>query len=165
MRLRWGPNDEEGSEHMIDMKKYAMELQVVCNKTNCKCVDMAKSAQKCGVLIISYIFEVTSIDNPYFEPIINGLQYIQFPCKGYCMRPFPISLLAPMFTRRYFYYKGSLTHPPCAEGVQWIVQPEPLTISSVQVAQFRKLVGFDGFILSNTRPVQNTNNRDVIFYE
>ncbi|RZB40212.1 carbonic anhydrase 1, partial [Asbolus verrucosus] len=165
MRFRWGPNDEEGSEHMIDMRRYAMELQVTYNKCSCKCTDISKSTRTCSVVIISYIFEVTNVDNPYFEPIMYGLKFIQSPCKSYCMRPLPVSLIAPMFRRRYFSYIGSLTYPPCTEGVRWIIQPEPLTISSYQIRQFRKLIGFNGYILSNTRPVQNTNNRDVILYE
>lgn len=60
MRFRWGPNDEEGSEHMIDMRRYAMEMQVTYNKCSCKCTDMAKSTRTCSVVIISYIFEVIS---------------------------------------------------------------------------------------------------------
>ncbi|EEZ98483.1 carbonic anhydrase 1 isoform X1 [Tribolium castaneum] len=165
IRFRWGPNDEEGSEHMIDMRRYAMELQVTYNKCSCKCTDMAKSIKTCAVIIISYMFEVTDVDNPYLETIIQGLRHIQNPCCSYYIRPVPVSLLAPVFTRRYFSYIGSLTYPPCTEGVRWIIQPEPLAISSHQIRQFRRLMGFNGYILNNTRPVQNANNRDVIFYE
>ncbi|XP_063909705.1 carbonic anhydrase 1-like isoform X2 [Zophobas morio] len=165
MRFRWGPNDEEGSEHMIDMRRYAMELQVTFNKCSCRCTDISKSVRSCAVVIISYMFEITNADNPFLETIMYALRYIQTPCKSYSMKPLPISLIAPMFTRRYFSYLGSLTHPPCTEGVRWIIQPEPLSVSVYQVRQFRKLMGFCGPILTNTRPVQNANNRDVIFYE
>lgn len=110
-------------------------------------------------------FQVTEIDNHFLESIIHALKYIKKPYDCATITPFPPSLLIPAFSRRYFTYEGSLTYPPCTEGVKWIIQPEALTISSHQLSQFRKLIGFNGFILSNIRPVQNINNRTVHFYE
>ncbi len=37
-------------------------------------------------------------------------------------------------TDEFYHYEGSLTSPPCTEGVQWIVFHEPLYISEEQVA-------------------------------
>lgn len=38
---------------------------------------------------------------------------------------------------KLFYYKGSLTTPPCTEGVKWLVINDPLPISEEQVEMFR----------------------------
>ena len=62
-------------------------------------------------------------------------------------------LLPKDFT--YFNYSGSLTTPPCSEGVNWMVMATPLPISTAQVEQFTNI-----FPLS-TRPVQPLNGRVV----
>ena len=43
-------------------------------------------------------------------------------------------LLRIVKTDEFYHYEGSLTSPPCTEGVQWIVFHEPLYISEEQVA-------------------------------
>jgi len=55
----------------------------------------------------------------------------------------------------YFNYAGSLTTPPCSEGVNWMVMATPASISARQVKQFTDL-----FPLS-VRPVQPLNGRVV----
>jgi len=55
----------------------------------------------------------------------------------------------------YFNYLGSVTTPPCAEEVNWMVMATPNTISKKQVKQFTDL-----FPLS-VRPVQPLNGRVV----
>lgn len=60
--------------------------------------------------------------------------------------------------RHYYRYSGSLTTPPCSEGVKWIVLREPLQVSKVQVEQFLAAVGQQ----HNNRPVQPLNARLVL---
>lgn len=55
----------------------------------------------------------------------------------------------------YYDFAGSLTTPPCSEGVHWMVLKEPVTLSQKQIASFRKLIG------KNARPVQALNERVV----
>jgi carbonic anhydrase len=44
----------------------------------------------------------------------------------------------------YFTFPGSLTTPPCTEGVRWLVLETPLRISNKQVATFAKIWPYDG---------------------
>src|SRR3990167_5225503 len=60
--------------------------------------------------------------------------------------------------QRYFSYIGSLTTPPCTEGLQWIVLPEPITAAPEQISQIRQAAGG-----TNARPVQDMNAR-VLYY-
>ena len=58
--------------------------------------------------------------------------------------------------REYYRFNGSLTTPPCTEGVKWMVLKQPLTISKAQVEKFMHAVhGPDN------RPVQPLNARVV----
>lgn len=58
--------------------------------------------------------------------------------------------------RSHFVYAGSLTTPPCSEGVYWIVMKQPVTMSIEQVEQLKQAIGF-----ANNRPVQALNGRTI----
>jgi len=53
----------------------------------------------------------------------------------------------------YYTYMGSLTTPPCTEGVTWFVLKSPVDISAEQAAIFGRLYP------SNVRPIQAGNSR------
>jgi len=57
--------------------------------------------------------------------------------------------------RRYYQYMGSLTTPPCTEGVLWLVMKQPVGISREQLRLFTQLYSH------NARPVQPLNGRPV----
>ncbi len=57
---------------------------------------------------------------------------------------------------RYYRYQGSLTSPPCAEGVTWIVMTKACKVSKGQIAAIHHIVG------ENNRPVQALNGRTVL---
>jgi carbonic anhydrase len=57
--------------------------------------------------------------------------------------------------QHYYRYEGSLTTPPCSEGVQWIVMAELRQISSKQMATIVSLLH------DNNRPVQLIGKRQV----
>ena len=55
--------------------------------------------------------------------------------------------------RRYFTYMGSLTTPPCSEGVLWMVMQQPVPIANEQINVFSRLYPM------NARPVQSASGR------
>jgi carbonic anhydrase len=57
--------------------------------------------------------------------------------------------------RRYFTYMGSLTTPPCKEGVLWMVMKTPVAISPEQLAIFARLYPM------NARPIQPSHGRII----
>lgn len=56
----------------------------------------------------------------------------------------------------FFNYAGSLTTPPCSEGVRWFVLKKRITVSHQQVEEFSHFVHG-----ANARPVQALNDRTV----
>lgn len=58
-------------------------------------------------------------------------------------------------TRDYYHYNGSLTTPPCSEGVRWFVLEEPIEVSRAQIDRFKSVIG------ENARPTQELHERHV----
>ena len=58
--------------------------------------------------------------------------------------------------RGYYRYAGSLTAPPCTEGVDWIVLKQPLELSAAQLARYRSRFA------DNARAVQPLYRRVVL---
>jgi carbonic anhydrase len=56
----------------------------------------------------------------------------------------------------YYTYSGSLTTPPCTEGVTWYILKSTSTLSDEQLATIMKLYPHDN------RPTQKLNHREVL---
>jgi carbonic anhydrase len=57
--------------------------------------------------------------------------------------------------QRYYQFLGSLTTPPCTEGVLWMVLKQPVTLDRTQLKLFGQLFP------NNARPVQPVNGRPI----
>lgn len=66
--------------------------------------------------------------------------------------PLDLNALLPA-ERQYYTYMGSLTTPPCSEGVLWMVLKQPVPISPEQISVFARLYPM------NARPVQAASGR------
>lgn len=56
----------------------------------------------------------------------------------------------------YYHYQGSLTTPPCTEGVQWYVLKTPVEASAAQITEFAEMFP------NNFRPVQPLFDRNIV---
>lgn len=68
--------------------------------------------------------------------------------------PIDLDALLPA-ERSYFTYMGSLTTPPCSEGVLWMVMKTPVAISPEQIGIFARLYPM------NARPIQSSGGRMI----
>lgn len=57
--------------------------------------------------------------------------------------------------KSYYTYNGSLTTPPCSQGVKWIVLKNPITASQDQINSFTKIFQV------NARPTLDLNSRQI----
>lgn len=60
--------------------------------------------------------------------------------------------------KHYYRFNGSLTTPPCTEGVRWFVLKQPLTVSKEQIKKFHD----DTMHHNNNRPIQPLDARMII---
>jgi len=58
--------------------------------------------------------------------------------------------------KHYYTLTGSLTTPPCSEGVKWVILKQPVSISGEQLTQYQTVYSH------NARPLQPLNDRHVL---
>jgi carbonic anhydrase len=129
------------SEHAIDGERQAMELHLV-HKTP----DESETAVL-GVLLRE------GAANAALEPVFASMPAEEGPEQTVEVE---VDLMAFLPTdAATFRYGGSLTTPPCTEGVRWLVFAEPVEISAEQLAMFQVIHA------DNARPLQPVNEREI----
>ena len=125
-------------EERIDGKGYEMSVHLT-----------HRDAQ--GRLAVVALLVREGEENPAVQTVWNHLPLERGDVVQSTTEFDPTTLLPP--DRRYFTYMGSLTTPPCTEGVLWIVMQQPITVSSTQRRIFARLYPM------NARPIQPLGGR------
>ena len=129
------------SEHTVDGELAAMELHLVHSDVE-------------GAIAVVGVFLVEGDDNPHLDPIWDVMPAVAGDPIAIEGATIDADDLLPQ-DRRFIEYSGSLTTPPCTEGVTWHVLVEPVQLSAEQVSTFRAI--HDG----TNRPVQPLNDRSL----
>lgn len=110
-----------------------------------------------GKLAVIGVFVDGGNPNPALQKIIDHLP--KEPGKEFEIaneKINPLDLLP--VKKNYYSFMGSLTTPPCSEGVQWILMDDVITASPAQILQLRQAANG-----ANARTVQPLNYRAVTF--
>lgn len=121
------------SEHIVKGRGFEMEMHLVHMSAD-------------GSIAVIGVFLKRGPGNGALAPLFESL-----PDDIGAHHPLEASFDPATFlpgSRKHYSYVGSLTTPPCTEGVQWIVMAEPVSVSDVDIAQFAERIHF------NARPVQ-----------
>ncbi len=125
------------SEHTLNGKRYPLEVHLV-----------HRSAA--GALLVVGVLVTEGAEHPLLRVLFDHLP------RGEEKQHFTVDPAALLPTRSpYILYEGSLTTPPCTEGVTWIVLAEPLSASPDQIHRFAALFPH------NNRPVMPLNGRHL----
>nr|XP_031297446.1 carbonic anhydrase-related protein isoform X3 [Camelus dromedarius] len=132
VRFHWGRENQRGSEHTVNFKAFPMELHLIhWNATLFGSIDEAVGKTH-GIAIIALFVQIGK-EHVGLKAVTEILQDIQYKGKSKIIPCFnPNTLLPDPLLRDYWVYEGSLTVPPCSEGVTWILFRYPLTISQLQ---------------------------------
>ncbi len=130
------------SEHQIKQKSYAAELQMV-------------HEDKAGHRVIIAIMLEEGSAHAGLEKILGNLPKEKEQSKALAIRVTPGDLMPAK--PAYYRYSGSLTAPPCTEGVQWVIMKESLKVSKFQLGSLQQAIGEP-----NQRPVQDAQGRMIL---
>ena len=125
------------SEHTIDGKAAAMEVHLVHRNA-------------IGQLAVIGILMNPGAAHPTIEAIWRQIP-TQKGEKTSAQTINAVDLLPQQAS--FFSYTGSLTTPPCSEGVKWHLMVQPIELSAAQIAAFESLYPV------NARPIQPHNGR------
>jgi len=128
-------------EHEINGKLFAAELHIV-----------HKSAD--GRLAVVALLLQAGAENAAFAPFIQNLPAEKSEVKDAGLTINAADLLPGVQTT--FRYSGSLTTPPCSEGVHWLVMTTPVELSAAQLSKLESI--FEG----NNRPLNPLNDRPLV---
>ena len=129
------------SEERIDGRQFEMSLHLVHKD------DQGRLA------VVALLFEKGPA-SPVLQKVWNNLP-LERNEENPARAPLELVDLLPA-DRRYFTYMGSLTTPPCSEGVQWIVMRQPVTLTPEQIDIFARIYPM------NARPIQQMAGRRII---
>jgi carbonic anhydrase len=129
------------SEHTFNNEPKALEIHFVHQE---------KSSGT--LLVLGHLFHFGDYNN-----FIHDICNCSPPQEGekFQLKAIDLSTL-PGLDGAYIHYQGSLTTPPCSEGVQWYVNKKLANISHSQVAWFKQSIPFE-----NARPIQKYHGRKL----
>ena len=128
------------SEHTVGGKRFAMETHFV-----------HKSAK--GELAVIGVLHEAGDANEALAPLWSALPNTTEEKKP--LAKFDLASVLPA-DRSMYRYAGSLTTPPCTEGVRWQLLQSPTSVSDAQVKAFNAIIKPDA------RPIQPQKARDVL---
>jgi carbonic anhydrase len=129
------------SEHQINSQYLDMELHLVHQDAN-------------GKLAVLGLMIQEGKENEALASIWDDLPKSETEEDIDIKEPVDLQALLPSDQTSY-HYNGSLTTPPCAEEVRWIVFDEPIEMSKEQIQAYQEIFP------ENQRPVQPLNEREI----
>lgn len=129
------------SEHQFDGENLDMELHLVHQDAN-------------GELAVLGLLIQEGEENETLASIWNELPESETAEDVEIANPVDLAALLPS-DQAYYHYNGSLTTPPCAEDVKWIVFEKPIEMSKEQIQAYKEIFP------DNHRPVQPLNDREI----
>ncbi|SDZ08431.1 carbonic anhydrase [Evansella caseinilytica] len=129
------------SEHQLEGKHLDMELHFVHKNAD-------------GQLAVLGVLMKAGEENDALAELWAQMPKEETQAAVELTDPVDLTSLLPQ-NKAGFHYNGSLTTPPCSEGVKWVVLAEPITVSQEQIDVFAAIFP------DNHRPVQPWNDRDI----
>ena len=130
------------SEHHINGDSFPLEAHLV------------HAAENGDLAVVGVMYEAGDANGALAETLANVPDAVDE--KHMFSAPLAPADLLPA-ERDYYRLSGSLTTPPCTEGVLWLVMKQPMAASPAQIETFAKMLPEP-----NNRPLQPLNARIVL---
>ncbi|KAM7092774.1 carbonic anhydrase 9 [Molossus nigricans] len=132
LHLHWGSAGRPGSEHTVGGHRFPAEIHVVHLSTAFAKVDEALGRPG-GLAVLAAFLQEGPEENSAYEQLLTHLEEIAEEDSETWIPGLDVSALLPSDLSRYFRYEGSLTTPPCAQGVIWTVFNQTVRLSAKQL--------------------------------
>ncbi|XP_074115915.1 carbonic anhydrase 2-like [Cotesia typhae] len=160
IHYHWGTSDNSGSEHIFNDFTTSLEVHVVHWNPEYGSFDPEQGE---GILVLGNLYITNeSYSSEYLDILTSSFPSIIEPDSDPVeVKPFPLSkIFNDGWADTYLTYTGSLTTPPCSEGVAWVILNHPSTVNSQQIEVFRT-IKFSHGDDHNNRPIQSPNERKI----
>ena len=143
------------SEHTVDGKNYDLEVHFVHYIKN----DDANGAPLLGA-VLGVFFDTKVADGTENAFLKSYMEAVAVQGKNVAANSVPVrEFFNQIDMTDYWSYPGSLTTPPCSEGIKWSVVKEVQSLSVEQLAIFKDNMGERG----NNRVVMDLNERTLYY--
>ncbi|KAK2492769.1 hypothetical protein MC885_008445 [Smutsia gigantea] len=132
LHLHWGAARRPGSEHTVGGHRFPAEIHVVHLSTAFAKVEEAL-ARPGGLAVLAAFLQEGPEENSAYEQLLSHLEEIAEEDSETLVPGLDVSALLPSDLSHYFRYEGSLTTPPCAQGVIWTVFNQTVRLSAKQL--------------------------------
>ncbi|MBN3277666.1 CAH10 protein, partial [Polyodon spathula] len=168
IRLHFGSEDGQGSEHLLNGQAFSGEVRLLSSEQRIQpqasaaatlnllpktpevqlihynhelyinVTEAAKSPN--GLVIVSIFMKVSESSNPFLNRMLNRdtITRITYKNDAYLLQGLNIEELYPE-TSSFITYDGSMTIPPCFETATWILMNKPVYITRMQMHSLRLL--------------------------
>ncbi|XP_058056007.1 carbonic anhydrase-like [Anopheles bellator] len=165
LHFHWGAEDDRGSEHTFDGQALPLEGHFVFFNRDYGTFEKAVE-QPDGLSVMGVLFELRpNLAEAKWARPLGKVRQAGSSATLTGKDVFSLNDVAGSDWDRYYAYPGSLTTPPCAESVTWIVRSEPFPVAPKDLRALRNLLDSNGApLVDNFRPVQPLNDRTVTRY-
>ncbi|XP_069910180.1 carbonic anhydrase 9 isoform X3 [Oryctolagus cuniculus] len=132
LHLHWGSADRPGSEHTVNGHRFPAEIHVVHLSTAFAEIGQALGRPG-GLAVLAAFLQEGPEENSAYEQLLSHLEEIPEEGSETWVPGLDVSALLPSDLSRYFRYEGSLTTPPCSQGVIWTVFNQTVRLSAKQL--------------------------------
>ncbi|XP_054038751.1 carbonic anhydrase 14 [Rissa tridactyla] len=138
LHFHWGrPGRTGGAEHLLDGHRAPAEMHVV-HFDAARYANASEAQHHAGGLaVLGILLEVGADPHPAYDNILSHLGSIRYAGQTTAIPSFSVQDLLPPRLDLFYRYNGSLTTPPCFQGVLWTLFQQPVRISLAQLEQLQ----------------------------
>lgn len=155
--MHWAKYDGDGTDHRINGCQNEVEIHFVHIKQR------ATNVGQVGYYAVVAVMAEVNDDESFLGPwkLLDPAAVQKYKSEK-AITGLILNQLLPVF-KNYYFYKGSLTTPPCSETVHWYVMKQRIRVPRQFVDRLRQVEkNSDGAVIGfNNRDLQNLGGRPI----
>lgn len=135
------------SEHRVEERDFVGEIHFVHKLDD-------------SLAVLGGFIEISNVTDPFLESFLSAAFPLAKNEHAHFTPNYDELVMKFQKSHKYLKYVGSLTTPPCTEGVKWLISEEPIfTITPAHIKTFMEKIGFNA---RDTMPFKNEADYDWV---